>query len=63
MPRYLLNILESNGHLTQDDVGQDLPSLEAAQVAALISARELLAENLKFVSVTLDSRHHHEPRR
>jgi hypothetical protein len=50
MPRYFFNILESNGQLTKDDEGQDLPGLEAAKAAALISARELLAENLKFAS-------------
>jgi hypothetical protein len=50
MPRYFFNILESNGQLTKDNEGQDLPGLEAAKAAALISARELLAENLKFAS-------------
>ena len=50
MPRYFLNILESKGQLTKDDKGQDLPGLEAAKAAAVVSARELLAENLKFAS-------------
>jgi len=33
--------------LIQDDEGIDLPSLEAARQVALISAREILADNVK----------------
>jgi hypothetical protein len=47
MPRYFINFLNSNGILSEDDVGQDLPGLEEAEAAATVSAREILADNIK----------------
>jgi hypothetical protein len=36
--------------MSQDDEGQDFPGLEEARKAAIASARELLADQLKFAS-------------
>jgi len=47
MPRYFINFLNSNGVLGKDDSGQDFPGLEAAEAAAMVSAREILADNIK----------------
>jgi hypothetical protein len=46
MPRFFINF--RNGETTvEDDTGQDFPSLNDAKNAALASARELVAENIK----------------
>ena len=34
-------------YVAKDDVGQDLPGLAEAKSAALISAREIVADNIK----------------
>ena len=46
MPRFYINY-RVGGRAVLDDVGQDLPGLEEAKAAALVSARELLADNIK----------------
>jgi|GraSoiStandDraft_60_1057301.scaffolds.fasta_scaffold269294_3 hypothetical protein len=46
MPHFFINFQNVN-ELIQDDEGIDLPSLEAARQVALISAREILADNIK----------------
>ena len=46
MPRYYINFQNAD-QFAKDDEGVELPSLEAAWKAALISARELLADNIK----------------
>ena len=46
MPHFFINFQNVN-ELIQDDEGIDLPSLEAARQVALISAREILADNVK----------------
>jgi len=46
MPRFYINF-QNNDHIAQDDEGIDVPDLEAAQKAALISAREIVADNVK----------------
>jgi len=46
MPRFFINFQNVN-ELAKDDEGIDLQSLEAARKAALISAREILADNIK----------------
>jgi hypothetical protein len=46
MPRYYINF-ENGDQLAKDDEGVELANLEAAWKAALISARELMADNIK----------------
>jgi hypothetical protein len=46
MPRFYINFL-NGGQLAKDDTGIDLPSLEYAREAALVSAREIIADNVK----------------
>jgi hypothetical protein len=46
MPRYYINF-QSGDELAKDDEGIELPSLEAAWKAALISAREIIADEIK----------------
>ena len=46
MSQYFISFL-SNGQISQDDEGQDLPGLEEAEAAARASAREILADNIK----------------
>jgi hypothetical protein len=46
MPRYYINF-QSCDQLAKDDEGIELPSLEAAWKAALISAREIIADEIK----------------
>ena len=52
MPRFYFNYRNRNQatqevDLVKDDEGIELPGLEAARTAALASARELVAENVK----------------
>ena len=46
MPRFYIKF-QSGDQLAKDDEGIELPSLEAAWKAALKSARELIADNIK----------------
>jgi hypothetical protein len=46
MPRYYINFRKAD-LIANDDEGQDFPGFEEAIAAALISARELLADNIK----------------
>jgi hypothetical protein len=46
MPRFYINFRIA-GRMVLDDVGQDLPGLEEAKAAAIVSAREILANNIK----------------
>jgi hypothetical protein len=46
MPRFYISFL-NGGQLAKDDTGIDLPSLEYAREAALVSAREIIADNVK----------------
>jgi hypothetical protein len=46
MPRFFINF-RNGDKIVQDDVGQDFPGLYEARHAALASARELVAENVK----------------
>ena len=46
MPRFYIKF-QSGDQLAKDDEGIELPSLEAAWKAALKSARELIADNMK----------------
>ena len=47
MPKFYIHFQNSDGTLAKDDVGQDLPGLQEAKAAALISAREIVADNVK----------------
>jgi uncharacterized protein DUF6894 len=47
MPRFFIHFQNSNDTLAKDDMGQDLPGLEEARAAALVSAREIVADNVK----------------
>jgi len=46
MPKFYIHFL-NGGQLAKDDEGIDLPNLEKAREAALISAREIVADNVK----------------
>jgi hypothetical protein len=50
MPRYFISVLNSDGHISEDDQGQDLQGLEEAKATAMVSAREILADNIKSAS-------------
>jgi uncharacterized protein DUF6894 len=46
MPRFYINF-RNGDEIAKDDIGIELPSLEEARAAALISAREIVADNIK----------------
>jgi uncharacterized protein DUF6894 len=46
MPIFYINF-QSGDEISKDDEGQDLPGLEEARTAALVAAREILADNVK----------------
>jgi len=46
MARFYINFRKGD-EIAKDDEGQDLPGLEEARAAALVSAREILADNVK----------------
>ena len=46
MPRFFFHVRDTNGDVSRDSEGQDLPSLEAARQEALNSNREMLGERL-----------------
>jgi hypothetical protein len=48
MAKFYFNFQKTAGPVEQDDVGQDLPGLEEARAAAMASAREMLAHDVKF---------------
>jgi hypothetical protein len=46
MPRFYIH--SQNGDvIAKDDEGEDLPGLEEAKAAAVVSAREIIADNIK----------------
>jgi uncharacterized protein DUF6894 len=47
MPKFYISFLDTGDQLAEDDEGSDFPSLEKAREAALTSAREILADNVK----------------
>ena len=49
MPKFYVHFRNASG-MAKDDVGQDLPGLEQAKAAALVSAREMLADDIKHNS-------------
>ena len=46
MARFYINF-RNGDEIAKDDEGQDLPGLEEARAAALVSAPEILADNVK----------------
>ena len=46
MSRFYINF-QNGDQIAKDDEGIELPSLDEARKAALISAREILADNVK----------------
>jgi hypothetical protein len=46
MTQYFFNVRSSDGTVSRDREGQDLPSLEAARAEAVSSNREMLGERL-----------------
>jgi hypothetical protein len=46
MPRFYINF-RKGVLIAKDDEGQDFPTIDEAKSAALISAREILADNIK----------------
>jgi hypothetical protein len=51
MPRFYINFL-SGGRVAKDDQGIECATLEDARKMALASAREVLADNIKWGSKT-----------
>jgi hypothetical protein len=47
MPRFYIHF-RHGAFLAEDDVGLDLPGLEEAKAAAVVSGREVLSDNVKF---------------
>ena len=47
MPRFYIHFQNSE-IIAKDDQGQDLPSLQEAKETAMASAREILADNIKY---------------
>jgi hypothetical protein len=48
MPLYFFSFLRSNGSISDDDEGTDFGGLDEAVAAAMASARETLADDIKF---------------
>jgi hypothetical protein len=48
MAKFYFSFQKTTGSIEQDDVGQDLPGLEEARAAAISSAREMLAYDVRF---------------
>jgi hypothetical protein len=46
MPRYFFNVRDSDGDVSRDMEGQDLPDLDAARKEAVSANREMLGERL-----------------
>jgi hypothetical protein len=46
MPRFYIHF-QNGDFIVKDDQGEELPGLEEAKEAAIVSAREILADNLK----------------
>ena len=46
LPRFYINF-RNGDQIANDDIGIELPSLEEARVVALISVREIVADNIK----------------
>jgi hypothetical protein len=46
VPRFYINF-RNGDQIAKDDIGIELPSLEDARAVALISAREIVADNIK----------------
>ena len=46
MLKFYINF-RNGDQIAKDDEGQDFPGLEEAEAAALVAARELLADNIK----------------
>ena len=46
MPKFYINF-RNGDQIAKDDEGQDFPGLEEAEAAALVAARELLADNVR----------------
>lgn len=49
MPKFFIGFRRGD-RFAEDDEGQDFPSLDQAHAAALASARELMADNVKSAS-------------
>jgi hypothetical protein len=46
MPKFFFNVRDSDGEISRDCEGQDLPNLEAARAEAINANREMLGERL-----------------
>jgi hypothetical protein len=55
MPINFFDVLDG-GQVIEDDVGQDLPSLEAAHDEAIGSAREQIGEAIKYRGLDISHR-------
>jgi Domain of unknown function (DUF6894) len=54
MPRFYFHICNGNG-FTEDEEGQELPSVEAARLAAIRSARDIMCADLQRGFLDLSS--------
>ena len=48
MAKFYFSFQKAGGHVDQDDIGLDLSGLEEARAAAIASAREMLAHDVRF---------------
>ncbi len=46
MPRFFFNVRDSDGEVSRDTEGQELPDLDAARAEAVSTNREMLGERL-----------------
>ncbi|HEY0627082.1 MAG TPA: hypothetical protein VGD10_10155 [Allosphingosinicella sp.] len=54
MPRFYFHVCNGNG-LTEDEEGQELPSVEAARKQALLEARSIMSEEMREGELNLAS--------
>lgn len=54
MPRFYFHVCNGNG-FTEDDEGQDLPDIDAARLAAIHSARDIMAADVQRGILDLSS--------
>jgi hypothetical protein len=52
MTKFFINFRNANKVLAKDDEGQEFTGLHEARAAALQSAREILADNVKHPEIT-----------
>jgi len=52
MPKFFINFRNANKIVAKDEIGIDVPGLKEARAAAIASAREIVADNVKEGAIT-----------